>query len=61
MDQDALGLSRIYVQAKRYAVDTAVGRLEIQAFVGALHGDQALLGRSHLDLPGHRGECLLHT
>ena len=44
VDQDALGLSRIYVQAKRYALDTAVGRPEIQAFVGALHGNQANQG-----------------
>ena len=44
VDQDALGLSRIYVQAKRYAVDAAVGRPEIQAFVGALHGNQANQG-----------------
>jgi len=44
VDQDALGLSRIYVQAKRYAIDTAVGRPEIQAFVGALHGNQANQG-----------------
>lgn len=44
VDQDALGLSRIYVQAKRYAVDSAVGRPEIQAFVGALHGNQANQG-----------------
>lgn len=44
IDQDALGLSRIYVQAKRYALDTAVGRPEIQAFVGALHGVQANQG-----------------
>lgn len=41
VDQDALGLSRIYVQAKRYAPDASVGRPEIQAFVGALHGNQA--------------------
>lgn len=41
VDQDALGLSRIYVQAKRYALDTTVGRPEIQGFVGALHGNQA--------------------
>lgn len=40
IDQDALGLSRVYVQAKRYALDAAVGRPEIQAFVGALHGRQ---------------------
>ena len=44
VDQDALGLSRIYVQAKRYALETAVGRPEIQAFVGALHGNQASQG-----------------
>lgn len=44
VDQDALGLSRIYVQAKRYAPDSAVGRPEIQAFVGALHGAQANQG-----------------
>lgn len=41
VDQDALGLSRIYVQAKRYAADASVGRPEIQGFVGALHGNQA--------------------
>lgn len=38
IDQDTLGLSRVYVQAKRYAPDTAVGRPEIQGFVGALSG-----------------------
>ena len=38
IDQDKLGLQRIYVQAKRYAVDNTVGREAIQAFVGALHG-----------------------
>jgi restriction system protein len=39
--QDPLGLDRIYVQAKRYGASNAVGRPEIQAFVGALHGAQA--------------------
>jgi len=39
--QDALGLDRIYVQAKRYAVDRGIGRPDIQAFVGALQGAQA--------------------
>ena len=39
--QDALGLDRIYVQAKRYAAVRAVGQPEIQEFVGALHGAQA--------------------
>lgn len=44
IDQDALGLSRIYVQAKRYAVTNTVGRPDIQAFVGALQGAQANQG-----------------
>ena len=44
VDQDALGLSRIYVQAKRYSADNAIGRPAIQAFVGALAGNQANQG-----------------
>ncbi len=44
IDQDALGLARIYVQAKRYANDNVVGRPQIQGFVGALHGQQANQG-----------------
>lgn len=44
VDQDALGLSRVYLQAKRYALDATIGRPEIQAFVGALHGNQANQG-----------------
>ncbi len=39
--QDALGLDRVYVQAKRYAADNPVSRSAIQGFVGALHGAQA--------------------
>lgn len=38
IDQDVLGLRRIYVQAKRYATDNTVQRPETQAFVGALNG-----------------------
>lgn len=38
IDQDILGLSRVYIQAKRYASDNAVQRPEVQGFVGALHG-----------------------
>ncbi|QDZ83534.1 restriction endonuclease [Priestia megaterium] len=34
---DALGLNRIFVQAKRWS-NTTIGRQEIQQFVGALHG-----------------------
>ena len=36
--QDPLRLDRIYVQAKRCAAARAVGRPDIQEFVGALHG-----------------------
>lgn len=42
--QDPLGLDVVYVQAKRHAQDTTVGRPDIQAFVGALHGAQASRG-----------------
>lgn len=38
IDQDVLGLSRVYVQAKRYAVDNVVHKPTVQAFVGALSG-----------------------
>lgn len=38
IDQDILGLSRVYIQAKRYANGNSVGRPEVQGFVGALHG-----------------------
>lgn len=44
IDQDALGLSRVYVQAKRYAVANVVGRPAIQEFVGALAGNAANQG-----------------
>lgn len=37
IDQDALGLNRVYIQAKRYG-DKSVQRPDIQAFVGALSG-----------------------
>jgi restriction system protein len=36
IDEDRLGLDRIYVQAKRYASHVGVGRPEIQGFVGSL-------------------------
>jgi len=38
IDQDALGLNKVFVQAKRYAPDSAVQKPEVQAFVGALSG-----------------------
>jgi restriction system protein len=44
IDQDALGLDRIYVQAKRYKQGNNISRESIQAFVGALHGFGASRG-----------------
>jgi len=38
IDQDILGLNRVYLQAKRYADGNVVGRPDLQAFVGALSG-----------------------
>jgi restriction system protein len=40
ISQDPLGLDRIYVQAKRYTEDNPVDRPKIQAFAGALLGQQ---------------------
>lgn len=44
IDEDRLGLDRIYVQAKRYAPDVSVGRPAIQGFVGSLVGVGASKG-----------------
>jgi restriction system protein len=44
IDQDALGLDRIYVQAKRYKAGSNIGSETIQAFVGALAGKSASKG-----------------
>ena len=44
IDEDRLGLDSIYLQAKRWQPVTKVGRSEIQAFVGALHGKHAKKG-----------------
>ena len=43
INQDALGLDQIYIQAKRYA-EGVIGRPQIQAFVGALAGKHAVRG-----------------
>ena len=40
ISQDPLGLDRIYVQAKRYAVDRPIDRPRIHEFAGALLGKQ---------------------
>ena len=44
LDQDALGLNRVHVQAKRYADGNTVGRPDIQQFVGALGDKNASQG-----------------
>lgn len=36
VNEDTLGISKIYAQAKRYAADNRVNRKELQNFVGAL-------------------------
>lgn len=38
INEDLLGLDRIYLQAKRYAPGNAIGRPEVQAFTGSLVG-----------------------
>ena len=42
--EDALGLDAVYVQAKRYAPENTVGRPAIQAFIGAMTGENATKG-----------------
>ncbi len=44
IDEDRLGLDRIYVQAKRYAPHLSIGRPEVQGFVGSLVGLGATKG-----------------
>jgi restriction system protein len=44
IDQDALGLDRIYVQAKRYVAENAVSEPEIRAFTGSLGAAKANKG-----------------
>lgn len=42
--EDALGLDKIYIQAKRYKTDSNVGKPEIQQFIGALEEQKATKG-----------------
>lgn len=44
INQDALGLDQVLVQAKRYAIDRPIDRKEIQAFVGSLSGQGVTKG-----------------
>jgi restriction system protein len=44
INEDALGLDAVYVQAKRFASDNRVSRPDIQRFVGSLTGESATKG-----------------
>lgn len=44
VNEDVLGLDRVYIQAKRYADGNTVGREQIQQFAGALVGHAASKG-----------------
>lgn len=44
INEDALGLDAVYIQAKRYAADRKVGRPDIQQFIGSLTGESATKG-----------------
>ena len=44
VNEDALGLDVVYIQAKRYAADNTIGRERIQQFAGALVGQGASKG-----------------
>lgn len=44
INEDRLGLDRVYVQAKRYAAHVSVGRPDVQGFVGSLVGLGATKG-----------------
>jgi restriction system protein len=44
VNEDVLGLDKIYLQAKRYAKDNTIGRPMIQQFAGALAGKAASKG-----------------
>jgi len=57
VDQDALGLDRIYVQAKRYGIRNPVSEPEIRAFSGSLGAAKADKGvfvtTSYFTSPAH--------
>ena len=44
INEDKLGFSQVYVQAKRWDIDHTVGRPDVQAFAGALLGKGATKG-----------------
>ena len=57
INEDKLGLDAVYIQARRYAPDSKVGRPALQAFVGSLTGEGATRGFSspHPTFPKKRG------
>ncbi len=44
ISEDRLGLDRIYIQAKCYALNRSIGRPDVQAFLGSLVGHGATKG-----------------
>lgn len=44
INEDALGLDAVYIQAKRYSAENKVSRPDIQRFVGSLTGESATKG-----------------
>ena len=44
INEDRLGLDKIYVQAKRWQPESSVGRPELQKFIGALAGKRVKKG-----------------
>lgn len=42
--EDELGLDVVYIQAKKYKLDSTIGRPDIQSFVGSLEGFNATKG-----------------
>jgi len=44
IDQDALGLDRVYIQAKRYAIGNSIGAGAIRDFFGSLDRHKATKG-----------------
>ncbi len=41
IDEDTLGLDRIYIQAKRYKLENPVNEPDVRAFAGSLQGAKA--------------------
>jgi len=62
INEDVLGLDRVYVQAKRYGDGNSVGRPEVQAFVGSLVGLGATKGVfvTTSSFSGHAMEYVRH-